>query len=83
MLIVLSSLSQSYDHIITIMLYGKETLKLEEITSTLLSNEIRKGPNQEEKIESSLVVTRRKERGEEKKGPSSSKACHFCHMEGY
>ena len=45
-LILLSSLSQSYDHIITTML--KKTLILEEVTSTLLSNEIRKRPNQEE-----------------------------------
>ena len=41
-LILLSSLSQSYDHIITIMLNGKETFILEEVTSTLLSNEIEK-----------------------------------------
>ena len=47
MLILLSSLTESYDHIITTMLYGKETLFLEEITSTLLYNEIRKMPNQE------------------------------------
>ena len=46
-LILLSSLPQSYDHIITTMLYAKETLILE-VTSTLLSNEIRKRPNQEE-----------------------------------
>ena len=48
-LILLSSLSESYDHIVTTMLYGKETLILE-VTSTLLSNEIRKRPNQEEQI---------------------------------
>ena len=47
-LILLSSLPKSYDHIVTIMLYCKETLILEEVTSTLLSNEIRKKPNQEE-----------------------------------
>ena len=41
-LILLSSLPQSYDHIVTIMLYGKKTLILKEVTSTLLSNEIRK-----------------------------------------
>ena len=39
-LILLSSLPQLYDHIITIMLYGKETLILE-VTLTLISNEIR------------------------------------------
>ena len=37
-LILLSSLSQSYDHIITTILYGKKTLILEEVTLTLLSN---------------------------------------------
>ena len=46
--ILLSSLPQSYDHVVTTMLYGKETLILEEVTSTLFSNEIRKRPNQEE-----------------------------------
>ena len=55
-LILLSSLSESYDHIVTTMLYGKETFILEEVTSTLLSNEIRKRSNQEERIGSDLVV---------------------------
>ena len=41
-LILLSSFPQSYDHIFTTMLHGKETIILEEVTSTLLSNEIRK-----------------------------------------
>ena len=82
-LILLSSLSESYDHIVTTMLYGKETLTLEEVTSTLLSNEIRKISNQEEQTGSSLVVMGRKERGEGRKGLSSSKACHFCHREGH
>ena len=76
-LILLSSLSQSYDYIITTILYGKKTLILEEVTSTLLSNEIRKIPNQEEQLRSGFVVTRRKGR-EGKKGPESSKTCHFC-----
>jgi len=44
-LIFLSSLPESYDHIITIMLYGKKTLILDEVMSTLLSNEISKKPN--------------------------------------
>jgi len=44
-LILLSSLSQSYDHIITTMRYDKKILILEEVMSTLLSNEIRKRPN--------------------------------------
>ena len=63
------------------MLYGKETLILEEVTSTLLSNKIRKRPNQEEQT-GGLVVTGRKGR-EGKKCPGSSKACHFCHRKDY
>ena len=61
-MILLSSLSELYNHIITTMLYGKETLILKEVTSTLLSNEIRKRPNQEEQTGSSLVVKGRKGR---------------------
>jgi len=56
-LIFLSSLLQSYDHIITTMLYGKKTLILEDVTSTFLSNEIRKRHGKERK-------RRRKERSE-------------------
>ena len=41
-MILLSSLPKSYDYIITTMLYNKETLILEEITSTHFSNKIRK-----------------------------------------
>ena len=35
-LILLSSLSESYDHIVTTILYGKETLILEEVMPTTL-----------------------------------------------
>ena len=66
-LILLNSLLESYNHIVTTMLYGKKTLILEEVTPTFLSNEIRKRPNQEEQIGSALVVTGRKGRGEGKK----------------
>jgi len=46
-LILPSSLPESYVHIVTTMLYGKKTLILKEITSTLLSNEIKKRLNQD------------------------------------
>ena len=82
-LILLSSLSESYDHIVTTMLYDKKTLILEEVMSTLLSNEIRKKSNQEKQKESGLVVTVRKGRGEGRKSLNSSKTCHFCHSEGH
>ena len=82
-LILLRLLSQSYDHIITTMLYSKKTLILEEVTSTLLSNENRKRPNQEEQEGLGMVVTRQNGRGEGKKNPDLSKAYQFCHREGH
>jgi len=66
-LILLSLLPQSCGHIIATILCGEEALILEEVTSTLLSNEIKKMSNQEEQEGSGLVVTGRKGRGEEKK----------------
>ena len=41
-LILLSLLSESYDYIVTTILYGKKILILKEVTSTLLSNEIKR-----------------------------------------
>ena len=81
-LILLSSLSKSYDHIITTILYRKKTLILEEITTTLLSSEIRKMPNQDKQKGLGLMVMGRIGR-EGKKSPDSSKTCHFCHKEGH
>ena len=49
------------------MLYSKETFILEEVTSILLSNEIRKRPNQEEQTGSGLVVTGRKKKEKEER----------------
>ena len=63
-LMLLNSLSELYDYIVTIMLYGKKTIILEEVMSTLLSNDIRKKPNQIEYKGSGLVVMGRKRRKE-------------------
>ena len=51
MLIFLRSLSDSYDHIVTTTLSEKETLILEEVMETLLSNEIGKRSNQDKQEE--------------------------------
>ena len=43
-LILVNSLLESYDNLVTTLLWGKETLELEEITSALLSfNQRKKG----------------------------------------
>lgn len=41
-LILLTSLPESFDHLVTTILYGKDTLKMEEVQSALLSNAGRK-----------------------------------------
>ena len=76
-MILLSSLSESFDHIVIIILFGKETLILEEVMSTHLSNEIRKKPNQVEQTGSDFVVTGRKGRGEGRKGPNHQRRITF------
>ena len=77
MFILLNSLPQSYDHIITIMLYGKKILILEEVMTTLLSNEIRKRSNQEEQGRIKFGGYGKERKGEERKSSSSSKTCPF------
>jgi len=81
-LILLSLLSKSKDHIVTTIFYRKEKFILEEFTITLLSDEIRKKLNQDEEEGLGLVVLGRKGR-EGKKSPDLSKACHFCHQKSY
>lgn len=41
-LILLSLLPSSYEHFVTTLLYEKDSIDLEEITVTILSNEMRK-----------------------------------------
>jgi hypothetical protein len=40
----LALLPPSYDHLVTTILYGKETLELEEVIEALLSHETRRKP---------------------------------------
>jgi len=49
----------------------------------MLSNEIKKRPNQVEQEGSGLMFTRRKERGDGKQSLGSSKACHFYQRQGH
>jgi hypothetical protein len=43
-ILLLASLPPSYDHLVTTLLYGKETLVFEEVTGSLLSHEMRRKP---------------------------------------
>jgi hypothetical protein len=44
-LILLASLPSSFDNIVTTLLFGKETLKFDEVVAALLINETRRGSN--------------------------------------
>lgn len=90
-LLLLSSLPESYNHLVTSILYGKETLKMEEVTSTLIANESMEMPNSIEEL-SELFANERgrsKSRNGGKGGRSRSKfghendACFFCKQNGH
>ena len=81
-LIFLSSLLESYDHIVTTMLYGKKTLIFEEVSSTPLSNELGKG--QIKRSRQDRVWWSREGKKEEKEEKvQAHQRCHFCHREGH
>ncbi|XP_077221004.1 uncharacterized protein LOC143854779 [Tasmannia lanceolata] len=50
-LILLTSLPPSYEYLVTTLLYGKDIIELEEVTTTLLSIEMRKRPTSEKHVE--------------------------------
>ena len=66
-LLLLCSLPPSYDPLVTMVLYGKETLEYEDMVSVLRSNEQRKKLTKEGAPQEGLVVGERSER-EKKRG---------------
>ena len=56
-LLLLCSLSESFDPLVTMLLYGKETLVYEEIISVLRSNEQREWMVKGEVFQEGLVVS--------------------------
>jgi len=73
-LLLLSSLPSSYDYLATTIMYGKETLNLEDIRQRLQSNELIKKIDSMEEA-SGLVVKGWRERSESrgsKRDPESS-----------
>ena len=93
-LIFLTSLPSSYNHLVTTILYGKQTLKMEDVTSTLLSEEIRLQASTEESSAGLVVNDTSGGRGRSRerdagKGRSRSKSkskkvkCYFCKKEGH
>ncbi|VFR03569.1 unnamed protein product [Cuscuta campestris] len=92
-LLLLASLSSSFDNIVTTLLFGKETLKFDEVVAALLMNETRRGGNGVSNDGQALVAKgagrergRSKERGaasQRFKSSSKSFRCYYCDEEGH
>jgi hypothetical protein len=88
-MMLLTSLPASYEHLVTTLLYGKETLEVEEVSNALLDHYQRKQKNSAENSGDGLVVKGYPDRGKKKdrneksaRGRSKSKSktvkCYKC-----
>ena len=72
-LILVNSLPESYDNLVTTLMWGKETLELEEIIGALLAFNQWKNANDESSHGEGLVAKRNQERGRNKSQNKSSR----------
>ena len=93
-MMLLTSLPASYEHLVTTLLYGKETLELEEVSGALLDHYQRKHKDSAESSGEGLVVKGYQDRGRKKdkddksvRGRSKSKTktvkCYKCQKNGH
>uniref|UniRef100_A0A2N9EZR3 CCHC-type domain-containing protein n=1 Tax=Fagus sylvatica TaxID=28930 RepID=A0A2N9EZR3_FAGSY len=93
-MMLLTSLPASYEHLVTTLLYGKETLELEEVSGALLDHYQRKHKDSAESSGEGLVVKGYQDRGRKKdkddksaRGRSKSKSktvkCYKCQKKGH
>jgi len=79
-LIVLCSLPASYEHFVTTMLYGRDTISMEDVKSCLYSKELRKKVSGESSVhDDQALVVRGKTGGRDlgSRGISSSKTTYM------
>ena len=85
-ILLLCSLPPSYEHLITTLTYGKETIKLEDVTAALLSYDMRKRNNAEEVAHGEGLLVNG---GQGRKGYEAGKnkkkkvQCHKCKRWGH
>uniref|UniRef100_A0A2N9J5P5 CCHC-type domain-containing protein n=1 Tax=Fagus sylvatica TaxID=28930 RepID=A0A2N9J5P5_FAGSY len=93
-MMLLTSLPASYEHLVTTLLYGKETLELEEVSGALLDHYQRKHKDSAESSGEGLVVKGYQDHGRKKdkddksaRGRSKSKSkavkCFKCQKKGH
>lgn len=84
-LILLCSLSRSHGHFVDTMLYGRDTLCMEDVKASLNSRELKNkvfGNSDDTKSEAFVVHGRGKESGS-RKFKSRKGKCNYCHQEGH
>ena len=86
-LIMLSSLPPSYDHLVTTILYGNETLELEDVRVMLINNDLMK---KTDSTDEALGLVVKKDHGRSRsKGPKRDKkssnlgSCYYCKKPGH
>ena len=92
-LLLLISVSDSYESVVTTLLYGKDTLEFENVQSSLLDHEKQRKANQDVTQEAALIARGENKRGkqfggESKAGGSKAKRkggiqCFGCHEFGH
>ena len=98
-LLLLNSLPDTYEHLITTLLYGKDKIKFDDVCNALMNNEYRKKDQQvhRDSAEALVVRGRSEEKKFGKKGKSRSKSrgkegekkipakdeCAFCRQKGH
>ena len=86
-LLFLCSLPPTYEHLVITLLHGKDTVKFDDVTSTLLSDEYRK-KDVERPAEGLFVRGKTKERKfgskfRSKSRPRGDLECFWCHEKGH
>ena len=96
-LLLLASLPASFDHLVTTLMYGKETIVLEEVTSALLSHVKMKQDGDGSQADGLIVKSKSSNRGRSRsrgqnsnRNRSQSKSCakkdvecFYCHKKGH
>ena len=96
-LLLLASLPTFFDHLVTMLMYGKETIVLEEVTSALLSHMKMKQDGDDSQTDGLIVKSESSNRGRSRsrgrnsnRNKSQSKSCakkdvecFYCHKKGH
>ena len=78
-IVLLCSLPDSSDHLVTTLTYGKKKVQVDDVVSALLSHEQRKKNNSLEESSGSAFMVRRDQSGEDKKGnKKEGSQCYKC-----